>query len=327
MSLEAPKKSYLIRLSTLGFWLCLMVFETAVAEEGGGGHYLPGSIASSVDATLTDPAFVVRLNVIEYDGEVNQGITVPIAGLAAVDADVDLSVIGLTLAWRPQWSPSEDLSFAMSATLPYVDLTVTATVVDESRTISVQRSENDSAIGDAILMPLMLNYKINDFWRTDFRLAFYAPTGSYSVGSLANTGKNYWSTEPTVGLFYNNPKKGREFTVFGGMTFNQENPDTDYRSGTQAHVESTFVQHFPLLGGLGGIGATGYYYQQITGDSGDGATFGDFKGRTAGIGPVFSYIKPLKSMAIVAELKWLHEFDVKRRPEGDYLYFKLLAKF
>lgn len=165
MSLEAPTISYPIRLSTLGFWLCLLMLESAVAEEGGGGHYLPGSTASSADATLTDPAFVVRLNVIEYDGEVDQGITVPIAGLAAVDADVDLSVIGLTLAWRPQWSPSEELGFAMSATLPYVDLTVTATVEDQSRPISVQRSENDSAIGDAILMPLMLRRHLSSTFR------------------------------------------------------------------------------------------------------------------------------------------------------------------
>ena len=30
---------------------------------------------------------------------------------------------------------------------------------------------------------------------------------------------------------------------------------------------------------------------------------------------------------IIAELKWLHEFAVKKRPEGDYVWFKLVTKF
>ena len=35
-----------------------------------------------------------------------------------------------------------------------------------------------------------------------------------------------------------------------------------------------------------------YFYQQITGDSGPGATLGDFKSRVAGIGPQIGYLFP-----------------------------------
>jgi hypothetical protein len=38
------------------------------AEEGGTGHYLPGSIASFVDGTPAAPTFVTRFNGIYYDG-------------------------------------------------------------------------------------------------------------------------------------------------------------------------------------------------------------------------------------------------------------------
>ncbi len=44
--------------------------------------------------------------------------------------------------------------------------------------------------------------------------------------------------------------------------------------------------HLPLWKGLAGIGVSSFYYQQITGDSGSGANSGEFKGTTAGIGPL-----------------------------------------
>ena len=41
------------------------------------------------------------------------------------------------------------------------------------------------------------------------------------------------------------------------------------------------------------FGAEAWYFQQVTCDSGAGATLGCFKGRTAGIGPVLGYIQPI----------------------------------
>ena len=67
--------------------------------------------------------------------------------------------------------------------------------------------------------------------------------------------------------------------------------------------------------------------QQIDGDSGSGARLGDFKGQTAGIGPVVTYILPYGKSTFVAELRWLPELDVKRRLEGDYIWLKLVAQF
>jgi len=37
------------------------------------------------------------------------------------------------------------------------------------------------------------------------------------------------------------------------------------------------------------VGLVGYFYQQITGDSGSGAMLGDFKSRVVGIGPQAGY--------------------------------------
>jgi len=50
-----------------------------------------------------------------------------------------------------------------------------------------------------------------------------------------------------------------------GVTFNAENPATNYRTGDELHIEwavsKTFTPKFSA-------GLTGYYYDQISGDSG-----------------------------------------------------------
>jgi len=65
-----------------------VVAGVAEAEEGGSGHYFPGSMASFIDGVSPTQAFIVRLNVLDYDGSFGAGREVPIVGLTAFDADV-----------------------------------------------------------------------------------------------------------------------------------------------------------------------------------------------------------------------------------------------
>ncbi len=62
-------------------------------------------------------------------------------------------------------------------------------------------------------------------------------------------------------------------------------------------------------------------------DSDTGATLGDFKATTAGVGPVVSYTSKLGDQDVLAELKWLHEYHTKNRLEGDTVFFKAMVKF
>jgi len=128
-------------------------------------------------------------------------------------------------------------------------------------------------------------------------------------------------------LRYMGVTNGREASVFVGADFNTENDDTAYQSGTQFHVDGTLAQHFPLFGGLAGVGVNGFWYEQVTGDSGPGATLGDFEGRTAGVGPVLSYAFKIGKVDLIAEAKWLHELETRNRLEGDTVWFKFVAKF
>jgi hypothetical protein len=300
------------------------------AEEGGSGHYLPGAMASFVDAVPPSETFIARYNFVYYNGSFG-GNPIPFARLVATNVNAESYASGLTLLWRPPLDLGEKWSFAFSTTIPYVWLDVSgdaaATLPNGMPGPTVKRSDSVSGIGDIVLMPVMLNYKFTPDFSVNFRTAIYAPTGSYELGRLANTGKNFWTIEPTVGFMYFGQKNGREASLFVGCDFNTENDDTNYKSGDQFHIDGTLAQHFPLGGGLAGVGVTGYWYQQITGDSGAGATFGDFQGTTAGVGPAISYIHKIGKVDMLAELKWLHEVEAQKRLEGDFIWLKVVFKF
>ena len=161
----------------------------------------------------------------------------------------------------------------------------------------------------------------------DFLLPIYAPTGSYKVGRLGNTGLNYWTFDPIVGASYNNAKSGFNAAAHLGYAMNTENGDTQYKSGNVLHLDASVQQIFPLGSGLANIGAEAWYFDQLTCDSGAGATLGCFKGRTAGIGPVLGYIQPIGQQRMLFELKWLPELETRKRLNGDYIWFKMVYKF
>jgi len=69
-------------------------------------------------------------------------------------------------------------------------------------------------------------------------------------------------------------------------------------------------------------GPNGFFYQQITGDSGSGAKLGSFKGQTAG-GPGALLRAQGREATLAAELKWLPELVVENRLKGDWIWFKL----
>jgi hypothetical protein len=103
------------------------------------------------------------------------------------------------------------------------------------------------------------------------------------------------------------------------MDFNTENGATNY----QTDLDLTAAQHLPLFGGVGGLGANGFFYQQFTGDSGSGARLGSFEGMTTGVGPVVSYAYSLGKFDLAAEVKWLPEIDVTNRLSGNIVWFKI----
>ena len=142
---------------------------------------------------------------------------------------------------------------------------------------------------------------------------FGAPTGAYQLGRLANISTNHWSIDAGGGYTYLDSKKGHEFSIVGGFTYNFENPDTDYKNGIDSHIDFAASQ---FLNEQTHLGIVGYYFQQLTGDSGPGAKLGDFKSRVAAVGPQIGYFFPVGKEKGYVNLRGYWEFAAQNRAEG-----------
>jgi len=296
----------------------------ALAAEGGVTHILPGSAATLIDLPPTEPGWIAASAYLNYQGDASADKLLPTAGLlvAGLDATSNAVLAGGFYTFEPKVLGAY---YSVGAFLPYVSMDVSASVSTTAG--AIRRKDSASGLGDVTLIPVMLAWKDESSWQYNALMPIYAPTGEYEKGRLANPGLNYWTFDPTVGVSYNNQKTGLNAAAYAGVGFNTENTATGYKSGTLIHLDDSVQQLLPVGPGFLGIGAEAFYIDQISSDSGGNALLGDFKSRTAGLGPVLTYVLPRGKETFVAELRWLRETDVKNRLEGDYIWLKLVYQF
>ena len=125
-------------------------------------------------------------------------------------------------------------------------------------------------------------------------------------------------------MTYLDSEKGREFSFDFGFIYNTENPDTDYQTGKEIHLDYMLNQYFSETFA---VGLHGFYLKQITGDSGNGATLGDFKAEAAGIGPALLWTPKIHGKDVPIIVKWLHEFHAENRLKGDHVFASFVLTF
>ena len=113
---------------------------------------------------------------------------------------------------------------------------------------------------------------------------------------------------------YFDPKTGNEFSAVAGFTYNFINPPTDYQNGIDLHLDwgvSKFVtKHWQ-------IGLVGYFFNQISCDSGAGDRVGCFESRVAGVGPRIGYVFPINGhYQGSVNLRVYGEFAAEHRADG-----------
>jgi hypothetical protein len=292
----------------------------AQAGEGGVSHVMPGANATMVDLPPTAPGWFFKPMYINYRGDITAKLPTAAGIVANAEATTNTIALGGGYGFEQKVLGAH---YGVAAFVPYSWVDISA----DTAAIGGKRIQNSvSGIGDVTIVPVLMAWKSGDV-QYDFLLPIYAPTGSYKVGRLGNTGLNYWTFDPIVGVSYNNAKSGFNAAAHLGYAINTENGDTQYKSGNVLHLDASVQQIFPLGSGLANIGAEAWYFDQVTCDSGAGATLGCFKGRTAGIGPVLGYIQPIGQQRMIFELKWLPELDTKNRLNGDFIWFKMVYKF
>ena len=317
-------KTLLFGILPVGVLLCIS--GQLHAEEGAGGQYIPGAYASLLNITPNKPGFAVGDGFYFYTGGAGGGKTLPFGGLLAanLNANVYFDAISLVYTFRPTILGAH---YTVALAIPYVWADVEATVsinprlfarVIGTRTKTLRDSAN--GLSDMGITPVALNWTFGDL-QINPQFVVYAPTGDYTKGLLANVGKNHWMFDTVLGLSYLSHKTGTEFTVFGGFAVSTENNATGYLNGDVFHLEATLQQYLPLgKQTLIGIGANAFYYQQVTGDSGHGATLGDFEGTDIGVGPVVTLIHTTSKYSFSGQVKWLPDLQVNNRLRGNAVW-------
>jgi len=309
------------RILRLVLITCALSFSTqSRAEEGGTGHYETGQAGSFIDALPGSPGIGYIDDFIYYHGSGGASQAFPVSGRIA-------SNFKTTAFMNPSWylweTPLKILrgNYSLALNTSYELLSTEATLTTGGS--SVHKRDTANGDNDLLFVPAWIGWTQGDF-KYDVRLGVYAPTGEYDKNNLANIGKNYWTFEPEVSLSYRSSKIGLEASAFAGCDFNTKNYATDYQTGDEFHLDVTIAEHVPVgHTGFIGVGATAWYYQQITGDSGAGATLGSFEGNASGVGPVIScVIHPEKEVQLVAEAKWQPDLQVENRLRGDIVWLK-----
>lgn len=287
-----------------------VVATTALAVEGGSGVYLLGSKGSG--AGILPPAGAYFLNdTYYYSGSASASTALPDeAGTLAFGLDAD-AFVNLSTFLKVTDSEVFGGRLAFGAVVPIVakDISASATASFGGVPISGAVSDDTLAFGDPLLTGIVGWNSGN--WHTTLNGLLNIPVGSYNQNSRANAGFNRWAFDATLAVTWLDPSTGYEVTVAPGFTFNGENDDTGYDSGNEFHVEFTAMKHQSQQFAWG---LNGYYYRQITGDSGTAPN--DFEGEVAALGPAVNYTFLAGQTPITLKAKYLHEFNVENRTEG-----------
>lgn len=283
-----------------------------LADEGGVSFWLPGNFGS-FGAAPSDPGWA--LGVIYYHGfaDAKGAKTFTRGGriTAGLDATSDFVFLLPTYTFATPVAGGQ-AAISVAGAFGRVKAGVDATLTSAGGA-TVRGSETDSRTGVSDLYPTAT---LKWARGVHYYMAYGAagvPVGIYDAGRLANLGLNHWALDAGVGYTYFNEKSGNELSAVLGFTYNFENDDTDYRNGNDLHLDWAASHFFsPTFH----AGVVGYFYKQVTGDSGAGATLGDFKSRVSGFGPQAGAFFKVGEQKWYANLKGYYEFEAQNRPKG-----------
>ncbi|WGL18509.1 transporter [Microbulbifer bruguierae] len=293
------------------------------ATEGGIGYYVPGTMATLIDRAPIQTGWVFKPQYMHYSGDFSATAETPIAGVVALGVDVEIDAVAPGLLYTFEKSVL-GAKYTVGAFPSWVDVTVKGAI--ESDLGNFSRRDSASGLGDTTLIPALMAWQ-EGCWQYNFMFAIHAPTGDYEVGRLANEGLNYWAVDPVVGVAYTNQAAGFNASVFTGVMFNDENSDTDYRSGRTFHLDASVQQMIKAGSGFITLGVNAFWGQQFSPDRNPGRFVDEFKMRSGGIGPVIGYMLPMGTDNILLELSWLPQTDTRNTTEGEYLWLKFVYQW
>lgn len=302
--------------TSLALMLCSPI--SVHAAEGGAGFYLLGSKGPAA-AVTPPPGVYFQNDLYFFSGEVGAGRELPTGGRVAVGVDGDAVIELPTLIWvLPEEIAGGHLGLTASLPIGWkktsADLTLAGPLGGSA---SASISDDVFTIGDPVVGGFLGWQHENFHWQVGTMIN--VPIGNYQEGEISNIAFHHWGADVFAGATWLDPSTGIDLSGVVGVTFNAENPTTDYRTGNEFHFEWAAVKHFNQQFDAGLIG---YYYDQLSGDSGEGAS-GPFKGRAASIGATIGWNFKVGETPVSARLKYFHEFSARNRAEGDAVFLTI----
>jgi hypothetical protein len=297
--------------------LTVAALSGAAASEGGASLFVPGLNVPTA-GVLPPPGVFFDNQVYLYSGELSGGRSTALGGNIVAGVKVNLWADFMTGLWV---APADVLggNLGFSVSVPFGQPTVRAGAILNGpiinrllgRPLVVGVSDSTLNFGDPVLSSMIGWHAGNWHWKLS--AAVSVPAGAYQAGELSNVALNRWIGDFSAGVTYLDPTLGLDLSGSAGFTVNGENPATDYRSGDEFHLDLSISKNLTKEFSLGVIGS---YYQQVTGDSGAGATLGAYKGRDIAVGGTLGYNFTIGQTPVSTRVKLLKEIDVENRFKG-----------
>lgn len=283
------------------------------ATESGASLYVPG-FRGPLAGMVPPPGFYFESDFYSYSGKLSAGRQTQFGGAVLANVKVEARVGFVTPTWvTPIEILGGKLGFALL--LPFGEPRVSAGALIAAprlgRSLGVSQRDSAFLFGDPILTSFVGWHAGNFHWQVGGSVNI--PSGTYRDGQLSNLSFNRWIGDFSAAATWLDPKIGLDISGSAGIEINGTNDDTDYKSGNAVHVDIAVSQY---LSKEFAIGALFSHYQQITGDSGAGASLGPYKGRTTAVGGTIGYTFNVGTTPVSTRLKILREISVDNRPQG-----------
>lgn len=287
--------------------------DRAKADAGGLSFWLPGTFGSlSAAPGVPGWAYSTIYLHVQSAAQSNKEFVRGGSVVGGLNASADAIVQGLTYTFATPVLGGQ-AAVTVLGVPGHVDAGIDATLTGpRGNTISGARTDNRTTFADVFYQgSLKWNQGVHNEM---VYVTGNIPSGTYDHARLANLSFGFVAVDAGAGYTYFDPKTGHELSIVGGLTYSFTNPDLQYQNGIDFHVDwaaSQFVSKNVQ------IGLAGYFFQQLTGDSGSGAKLGDFRGRVAGIGPQIGFLFPVgNEHQGYLNLKAYKDFAAENRPEG-----------
>jgi hypothetical protein len=305
----------------------------AMADEDGISFWVPGTFGSLAAAPLQPGwafAAIDYYDSVKAGGDVARAREITVGTFttnlsanvnANLNSHIDFGLLIPSYVFETRFLGAQ-AAVQMLTVVGRVDTTLQGTLAGSlgpfGFTGSGSRTDVVTGFGDLYPMfTLRWNEGLNNF------MAYVTgdlPVGLYNPTSLSNIGIGHYALDGGVGYTYFDPQTGHELSAVAGLTHNYINPYTQYQNGLDFHLDWGAAQ-FVTKQWL--VGAVGYVYNQLTGDSGSGDHVGPFESRVVGIGPQIGYLFPAGNYQGYMNLKGYVEFDAHDRLSGHNVWLTL----